>query len=209
MLPDYPHLIFFLTATLLLNLTPGNDVLYIASQSVSSSRQGVLAALGSSVGAAIYIMATAFGLSEVFRHSPLAFDLIKIVGGIYLIYLAWKAFFKNQPIALGDGSAQKTGMKSFYMGTFTTLLNPKVGIFFITFLPQFTDSGRGKLWLQILSLGACFMLSATLINLMYALLIGHLKERLFAKSSVQVWLNKATGLVFCVLAFKVLTTKQN
>ncbi len=208
MLPDYSHLMLSLTAAILLNLIPGNDVLYIASQSFSSTRQGILAAIGISVGATIYIIATAFGLSEIFRHSPLAFNLIKITGAIYLLYLAWKAF-NSMEISMTTENRQVSSLKSFYMGIFTNLLNPKVGIFFITFLPQFTDSSRGKLYIQLLSLGACFMVSGTIINLGYACLIGRLKDRLFAKSYVQLWLNKATSLVFCVLAIKVLSAKQS
>lgn len=208
MLPDYPHLILFLTATILLNLTPGNDVLYIASQSLSSSRQGIIAAFGISVGIGIYILATAFGVSEIFRRLPLLFDLIKIAGAIYLLYLAWKAFFNKSRISMNKDVIKKSTRKSFYMGICTTLLNPKVGIFFITFLPQFTDSSRGKMALQLLSLGGCFILSGTLINLMYAVLIGRCKERILTKSYVQSWLNKISALIFCVLAIKVFTTKS-
>jgi threonine/homoserine/homoserine lactone efflux protein len=209
MLPDYPQFILFLTATILLNLTPGNDVIYIAGQSLDSTKKGIFAALGISVGACIYILATAFGLSEIFRHAPLVFDLVKIIGGVYLLYLAWKVFSSRSKISFSAGDQQKSLRKSFYRGIFTNLLNPKVGIFFITFLPQFTDSARGKIWLQLLSLGACFVLSGTLVNLIYALLISQCRSHLFSKPYLQLWLNKVTGLLFCVLAFKVLTSKQS
>lgn len=209
MLPDYPQLILFLTATILLNLTPGSDVLYIASQSFASSRQGIFAALGITTGIAIYVIATAFGLSELFRHFPLAFELIKIVGAIYLFYLAWKSFFKTKPHELINISSQGSLIRAYYIGIFTTLLNPKVGLFFITFLPQFSDSARGQIWLQLLSLGGCFIISGTIVNILYALLISRSKSLLFEKSNIQRWLNKATAVVFFLLALRVLTAKQS
>lgn len=209
MLPEYPQLALFLTATVILNLTPGSDVLYIASQSFLGSKQGIFAALGISTGIIIYVVATAFGLSEVFHNLPLIFELIKLIGALYLFYLAWRAFFKTEPIRLVENHVQSSFLKSYYVGFFNSLLNPKVGLFFITFLPQFSDTARGKIWLQLLSLGGCFIISGTIINIMYALLISHSKDRLFKKSKIQSWLNKATGILFFGLALKVLTARQN
>src|SRR5687767_14224684 len=96
MLPDYPNLILFLMATLALALIPGTDVLYIASQSMINKRQGILATFGISTGISIYILATAFGLAGILHQSSFAFNLIKIVGSGYLLYLAWQIFTKKE-----------------------------------------------------------------------------------------------------------------
>lgn len=209
MLPDYTHLCFFLTATILLNLAPGNDVLYVAGQSLQSKKHGIMATFGISTGICIYILATTLGLTSVLHHSPVVFNVIKIVGAAYLLYLAWQMLTKPSNELTIQSNEKSFGFEAYYKGTLTTLLNPKVGLFFITFLPQFVDVSRGKAWLQLLSLGGCFILSGTIVNLLYVFLFSHLKLRLFSKTTIQKWFNKVTALLFCAIAFKVLTTKQS
>jgi threonine/homoserine/homoserine lactone efflux protein len=207
MLPDYPSLILFLTATVTLNLIPGADVMFVASQSMINKRQGILATFGISAGITIYILATAFGVAGIIQHSPLTFNIIKIVGAGYLFYLAVQIFNKKETI-LQINPNKKTN-SAFYKGIITTLLNPKVGLFFLTFLPQFVDPIKGRVWLQLLSLGVCFVISGTLVNLMYAFLFIQLREKIFSKAHVQKWLDRFTAFVFCAIAFKVITAKQN
>lgn len=208
MLPDYPSLLLFLTATIALNLIPGSDVLYIASQSLINKRQGTLAAFGISTGISLYILATVIGLAEVLSHSSIAFNVIKIIGAIYLLYLAWQALCKPSTANLQTEGKELLGFQAFHKGILTTLLNPKVGLFFLTFLPQFVDANRGKVWLQLLSLGICFIVSGTLVNLMYVFLFEYFREHLFSKAIVQKWFNKITAFIFCALALKVLTARQ-
>ncbi|MBS0351316.1 MAG: LysE family translocator [Proteobacteria bacterium] len=209
MLPDYAHLILFLTAMILLNLTPGSDVLYVAGQSLVNGKHGIYAALGTGTGGLIYVAITSAGLAAVIRQSLFIFNFIKIAGGVYLLYLAWKTFFNNQNLEITANPKQSSLLKSYYRGILNNLLNPKVGIFFITFLPQFTDPARGKIYLQLLSLGLCFMISGTIVNIAYALLVANLKKQLFKKAAIKSWLNKATAAIFCILAFKILTSKQS
>jgi len=206
MLPDYTHLFFFLTATLLLNLIPGSDVLYIASQSLQSHKNGLLAAIGISVGIFFYVLATAFGLTIILLKYPILFRCIKTAGAIYIIYIAWQIF--HSPF--GElGSIQKTtlsGFKAFRRGIINTLLNPKVGIFFITFLPQFIEPARGKVWLQLLSLGICFIISGTIINVIYAFIFSKLKKKLFSRVFVKNWLHKILGCILGMIGVLVLFT---
>lgn len=96
MLPDYPDFLLFFTAIITLNLIPGTDVLYIASQSLRSKRQGILAALGVTTGIGVYILLTSLGLAEILNQSPLLFNLVKILGSGYLLYLAWNMFLKKK-----------------------------------------------------------------------------------------------------------------
>ncbi|CDZ76601.1 Homoserine/homoserine lactone efflux protein [Legionella massiliensis] len=206
MFPDTTQLIFFLSATILLNLTPGSDVLYVASQSMNSFKHGVVATIGIATGIAIYALASALGLSSILQQSPLVFNLIKLVGAFYLFYLAWQAFgAKNKTI-----SPHKQGVsvwKSYKNGVLTNVLNPKVGIFFLTFLPQFVDIERGAVWLQLLTLGCCFVISGTVINFLYVFLFVYLKDRIFSNVRAQKMLNKLTAFIFCVLALKVLSAE--
>lgn len=207
MLPDYSALILFLTATVTLNLIPGSDVMFVASQSMINKRHGILAALGISVGIIIYILATAFGLAGIIQHSPFLFNIIKITGAIYLLYLAVQIFTKKESTL--RVKANKKTNSSFYRGIGTTLLNPKVGLFLLTFLPQFVDPTKGQVWLQILSLGLLFVISGTIVNLMYVFLFIKIREKIFSKTHVQKWLDRCTAFLFCIIALKIITAKQN
>ncbi|NNM60458.1 MAG: LysE family translocator [Legionellales bacterium] len=208
MLPDYSHLVFFLTTTVLLNILPGSDVLYIGSQSLYDQKQGIFAALGISTGIAFYIVATALGLTAILQSSSMAFNIIKIIGAIYLLYLAYNMFTqKESPI-----SVTKTSLKSkssaYYKGVYTNILNPKVGIFFVTFLPQFISPSQGSVGLQLLSLGIIFLISGTLVNLIYVFLFTQVRHLFIKKPHLQKWLNKLTGSIFCLIALMVITSKQ-
>jgi threonine/homoserine/homoserine lactone efflux protein len=208
MLPDYPILFLFLTSVIIINLIPGADVLFVASQALVNRKQGILAVLGISSGIIVYIIATACGLAQIFRHSEIFFNLIKIVGVLYLLYLAWQAFFTNTSINIDVCCTSQSRVKAYSKGLLTNLLNPKVGLFFLTFLPQFVDAHKGKIGLQLLSLGLCFIVSGTIINLIYVFIFSQLKERVFSKTWVQKWLNKITAFIFCLIALKVLTSRQ-
>ena len=209
MFPDTAQLIFFLTATIILNLTPGSDVLYVASQSLNSFKHGAVATIGVGTGIAIYAIASALGLSSILMHSPLVFNFIKIIGAFYLFYLAWQALFHSKNKQITQDKQDISVWKSYKNGVLTNVLNPKVGIFFLTFLPQFIDIERGAVWLQLLTLGGCFVISGTLINFLYVFLFVYLKDRIFSNSRAQKLLNKLTAFIFCVLALKVLSAQQH
>jgi threonine/homoserine/homoserine lactone efflux protein len=209
MLINTQHLFLFLTATLLLNLTPGNDVIYITSQSVYSFKQGVCAVFGTSTGIIIYILATSLGLTTILQHSPLVFNLIKMVGAVYLLYLAWQMFFSTHKNTSLTASKKIHYWKSYKKGLLTNLLNPKIGIFFITFLPQFADTAMGHVGLQLLIFGLIFITSGTIVNLIYAGLFSTLKSKVSANLTMKKWLNKCTALIFCFLAFRVLVAQRN
>ncbi|ETO93422.1 putative threonine efflux protein [Legionella oakridgensis RV-2-2007] len=208
MFPDATEFVFFLTATIILGLTPGNDVLYIASQSLNSFKHGVVATIGVGTGLAIYVIASVLGLSGILMHSPLLFNVIKIIGAFYLFYLAYQAwsYAKKQPNL--HQVRVISVWKSYKNGVFTNILNPKVGIFFLTFLPQFVDPGQGKVELQLVTLGGCFLILGTAINFLYVFLFVYLKDRLFSNATAQAFFNKLTAFVFCMLAINVLSSQQ-
>ena len=206
MLIDYHQFIVFMLATVVLNLTPGCDVMFVGSQSLINKRNGLLATLGVATGIAIYVVLSVAGLTLILQKSVVAFNLIKYVGVFYLLYLAWNAFFSKQELHLQANQAR--GASSYYSGVLTNLLNPKVGIFFITFLPQFVDKTKEHIGLQMLLLGAYFLVSSTIINICYALLFYHFKQRMLGNLRFTKWLNKLTGVVFCAMAYKVITSRQ-
>ncbi len=142
------------------------------------------------------------------KESLLVFTLIKVIGTFYLLFLAWQIF--SQPaVFIKTQGIRKTGAwKAYRNGVLTNLLNPKVGIFFLTFLPQFVSLNKGSVQLQFLSLGCFFVISGTIINLGYALLISRFQGFIFDSRISQNIINKLTGLIFCILAYKVLVAEQ-
>lgn len=208
MFPDSSHLILFLTTTILLNILPGSDVLYVGSQSLYNKKQGVFAALGISTGIAVYIVATALGLTALLKSSTMAFNIVKIVGALYLCYLAFKLFSqKESPLSVTENNiASKSS--AYYKGVYTNILNPKVGIFFVIFLPQFINPKQGSAGLQLLFLGLLFLISGTIVNLLYVFLFGQIRRIFIKKPHLQQWLNTLTGSIFCLIAVKVITSKQ-
>lgn len=200
---EFSQFLVFMIATAILNLTPGCDVMFVASQSLIHKRNGILAVFGASTGIGIYILLTVAGLTAILQHSIVLYDAIKIAGGGYLLYLAYKAFFTNQDLAKHINANELSGFNSYYKGMVTNLLNPKVGIFFITFLPQFVNVKAGHVGLQLLILGLYFLFSGTIVNLMYSLLFFSFKEKLLAKLNFTRWFNKLIGCIFCVMAVKI------
>ena len=154
MLPDPPVLAVFLVAALTLALTPGPDMLYVASRSLGQGRMaGLLSAFGVITGTFVHLGAAAVGLAELFRLWPLAYELLRILGAAYLLYLAWRVLRGREDLSAVSGRDTVGRRRVFLQGLMTNLLNPKVGLFYVTFLPQFVDPGRGSIALQVLILG--------------------------------------------------------
>lgn len=198
-------LVPFLFATVMLNLTPGNDVMFIATQSIKSGfRGGVLASLGVSFGCLFHTCAVAFGLAELLAVYPIAFNVIKVVGASYLFYLAYQALTtKASPLERGE--VKDLAYKQiFWRGALTNILNPKAAMFFLAFFPQFMDLKRGSIFLQSIILGVIFITSATIINSAYAYIFSVARERVLSSMSFRSYLNKITAGVFGMLAVKIL-----
>jgi threonine/homoserine/homoserine lactone efflux protein len=203
-MPDLNSLLVFITAGLLLNLTPGPDVLYIVGRSLSQGRAaGVVSALGISTGCLFHIVAATCGLSALMLTLPLAYDLVRYAGAAYLVWLGVKAL-RSKSEALEVRTLARTPLGAiFRQGVVTNVLNPKVALFFLAFLPQFADPARGSLWPQILLLGVIFTVNGTLVCLGYVLVAAKLGDWLKARYDVSTWLNRLTGGLFIALGLRL------
>jgi threonine/homoserine/homoserine lactone efflux protein len=208
---DLSQIILFLGVTLVLNLTPGADVLYIASRSLGQGKgHGMLAALGISTGLFFHVIITALGVGEIVRYSPMAFWILKICGACYLAYLAWKSFVAKEFIFPSSSQSQKLGIfKTYLGGVLTTILNPKIILFFLTFLPQFTNPEKGNIIFQLFFFGGLFIISGTLVNLFYVFFFSLFKEFIFKSKRVAQGIQKLTGLLFATLAGKLLLAESH
>ena len=196
--------LFFIT-TLILNITPGNDVLYVSSRSISQgTKAGIISALGVFCGCFVHIMAAALGLSLIIARSAYLFSIIKFAGAAYLIFLGVKALATKPNIKSTAPELLKANKwKLFKQGFITDALNPKVAIFFLSFLPQFVDPASPLFKVQLVLLGLWFAIQGTIVLILFALILGKIKG-LF-KNNPKVWLvqEKITGLILIGLGIKV------
>ena len=197
--------LLFAFASLMLNITPGNDMLYVATRSTSQGiKAGIVSAIGITGGCIVHLMAAVVGLSAIIANSAIAFDIIKYAGAAYLIYLGIKAFLSKQNNFNVDSNIQKLSLTGlFWQGVLTNVLNPKVALFFLAFLPQFIHPEKGNTSMQILLLGLWFNFSGTIVNVMVAVLFGKLGNWLSDKQGFVKWQNKVTGFLLVGLGIKI------
>jgi threonine/homoserine/homoserine lactone efflux protein len=193
----------FLVAALMLNIAPGPDMLYVIGRSVGQGRKaGVVSALGIFAGCWVHILAAAVGIAALLRSSPLAFNIVRYAGAGYLVYLGVKIILQRGHLEAREFAPESLG-NIFRQGVITNVLNPKVALFFLAFLPQFIDTTRGSAALQIILLGLIFDAGGTLVNLVVAYAggtAGDLLRRSPRLAEIQKWFS---GLVFIGLGARL------
>lgn len=196
------------TATILA-WVPGPDNLCVLMQSAIHGRGvGLSVTAGLCVGLVFHTIAVSLGVAAIFQTSQFAFDALKFVGAAYLIYLAYKAF-RAGPERLASGAMKaKPVWQMMLRGVVMNITNPKVAIFFLAFLPQFTSPGSGSIVLQMLQLGGIFILSTFVSFATILLLAGSISHWLKRSDRGQVILNRIAGFVFAGLAAKLATAHR-
>ena len=199
----------FLAAGILLNLTPGPDTAYILGRSIAQGREaGIASALGICVGSIFHTCAAALGLSAILATSALAFVAIKLLGGAYLIFLGIKMLLdRRKHLSLPTNFRRRTTAAAFRQGVFTNILNPKVALFFLAFLPQFIDPASNMKVLAFLSLGLAFVTTGTIWCLVLAWFASAFSERLRGNETIEQWLNRAAGALFVFLGLRLASAK--
>ncbi|WIO74347.1 LysE family translocator [Porticoccaceae bacterium LTM1] len=209
---DLSNLPIFILSSLVLIMAPGPDVVFLVAQSVRHGRlAGLATALGLALGNLVHTLAAALGVSIIFQTSALAFMALKIIGALYLLFLAYKIF---RPASQTDSEEIQTTQISsrglLVRGLLMNIFNPKVALFFLAFLPQFVISQDGPVWIQMGLLGVVFTLLVVLVFGGIGMLAGTfsqaLKTKRFAKAGQ--WANRAVGLVFVGLAVRLLMVEQ-
>ena len=199
------HWIAFLTAATLLNLSPGPDIAFILGHTIRSGmRSGFAALFGIWSGACLHVLMAAAGLSAILAASALAFSTIKWIGAAYLIWLGIQALRSKGDAAWikETGKALSSG-RIYQQGILVSLLNPKVAIFFLAFLPQFVVEGAGPVWAQLLLHGSLIIVVAAFIEPPLILLGGRLSEALRRNRSLGLWLDRGLGTLFVALGVRL------
>jgi threonine/homoserine/homoserine lactone efflux protein len=203
-MPDSHSLLLFVGAGLVLNVTPGPDLLYILGRSVSQGRAaGVVSALGIGAGCLVHVLGAALGLSALLLALPHAYDLVRWAGAAYLVVLGVRALRSKAGALEVKALAPVSPRRVFLQGALTNVLNPKVALFFLAFLPQFADPSRGPLAPQLLLLGAIFAVNGTLFCVAFALFASRLGAWLRTRFGVTRLLDRITGGLFVALGLRL------
>ncbi|HNP17726.1 MAG TPA: LysE family translocator [Fulvivirga sp.] len=201
----------FLLAGIILNLTPGTDTMYILGRSISQGKKaGILSALGIATGALVHCMFAALGLSIILAKSALAFEIVKYVGAAYLIFLGIKMLISKSDgkFDLKKGNENVNYRKIYLSGILTNVLNPKVALFFLAFLPQFINPTHAQSFVPFLILGLTFVLTGTIWCLALATFSSKISNKIRQNYKIKKWLDKITGGIFITLGIKLALTKK-
>ncbi len=199
-----PEIGLFIVAATLLAMAPGPDIVYVLARGIAQgARAGIAAALGFATGCIFHTVLAAIGVAALIRSSPLAFDLVRYAGAAYLVWIGIQALRHRNAFTLESGSAPR-GLATIYrQSVIGNLLNPKVTLFFLAFLPQFVNARAGNAGLQMALLGAIFMVITVVVFGAVALFAGWIGARLRAKPAIARRLNIFAGMTFIALGVRV------
>jgi len=199
----------FLATCIILNLTPGPDTFYILGRSLTQGRgAGIASVLGISCGSIVHTLAAAFGLSALLAASASAFLAVKLAGAAYLIYLGARMLFTRTPAAAIPTSFSSSGFFAVYrQGLLTNILNPKVALFFLAFMPQFIAADSPSKFAAFITLGFSFVTTGTLWCLCLAWSSSLVGDRLRGSSRLSDILNRTAGALFIFLGIRLAAAK--
>ena len=206
-------LLWFIGSSAVFTLAPGPDTAFVLAQGISRGRKAaIITALGMCSGVSVHTTAAAFGISAALYASATAFAILKYAGAAYLLFLAYKALKAHpsapqQPVAGIAAGAQPWGAH-FRRGFLMNVVNPKVSLFFLAFLPQFVTRDGGSFALQMVLLGAVFMLQAIFVMSMIGYLSGSLGDTLSKKPLIARYLTWLTAGIFAALGLRLALSQR-
>jgi threonine/homoserine/homoserine lactone efflux protein len=195
-MPDIQQILLFIAASIVLAVTPGPDILYVLTRGMTQGKLAALsAALGFSLGNIVHTAFAVFGLSAIIMSSPTAFTAIKLLGAAYLIYIGWKTFTSKGSSLSGGNSKILTPKAIFIQSITANILNPKVAIFFLAFLPQFVKPESGSAPSQMLVFGLLFIACTLVVFSFCGLMAGFIGDYLKKNEVAENRLNKTAGII--------------
>lgn len=207
---DLANISMFILASFLLCLAPGPDNIYVLTQGITKSKTAaVVTTLGLTTGLIIHTSAAALGISVIFQTSELAFNVVKYVGAAYLLYIAYQAFkYRNEPLDLSVQNSSSELKKLYVKGFIMNILNPKVSIFFLAFLPQFVNPQMGNIPMQMIILGLIFMVLTIVVFSSIGVAANLLSSKLLQKPSIVKYMNILTSFVLVSLGIKLALSQR-
>jgi threonine/homoserine/homoserine lactone efflux protein len=194
----------FLILSLIVVVAPGTGVLYtLANGLAGGGRQSIIAAFGCTMGILPHIAAAVFGLAALLHASAMAFQIVKFAGVAYLIYLAWGAWREKGALAMENGVEERSKLGIVVKGFLINILNPKLSIFFLAFLPQFIDPKGASATVQMLTMGAVFMVMTFVVFIGYGIFAAMVRTHIISRPRVMTWFRRTIAGAFLSLGVKL------
>lgn len=194
----------FIGVSLLLIIAPGPDNIFVMAQSISyGKKEGIATALGLCSGVTIHTLAASIGLSAILYQSNIAFSILKYLGAFYLLYLAYQAFRSSNEVGEFAKPKKQTLPALYRRGFLMNVLNPKVSLFFLAFLPQFIEKNGISVPLQMIVLGLTFMILTLIVFSIIAIFAGSLGEKLLQNEKSSRIINLSQGAIFTGIGLKL------
>lgn len=199
----------FIISSIILSVTPGSDTFYVLGNSISSGRKvGVMSALGTSTGCILHTVMAALGLSAILAKSAIAFNIVKYLGAVYLIFLGIRTLMSKTSLLAKENINEKKSIRQiFIQGAMIDVLNPKVALFFLAFLPQFINPNTSYGIIPFLLLGFTYIIVATIWCIMLAIFSSSISRKISEIKGMHGFVNKFTGIIFIGLGLNLLTAK--
>jgi len=204
--------ILFFSAAFAINISPGPDLIYIVTKTIAQGRKiGVASSLGVCSGALVHVLAAALGLSAILATSAIAFSIVKYIGAAYIIYLGIQALrSKGMSFEMpAKKGIETTAWKAFRQGALVDILNPKVAIFFMAFLPQFIRPELGHNSTQIIILGVLVILVAIPVEFFLVFTAAQTTGFFRQNRNLSVWLDRIMGSILIGLGIRLVLTENN
>jgi len=207
----------FILAGLLLNITPGPDLLYIAGRTASQGfRRGLAAVMGINAGCLVHTFAAAIGLSAILTASAEAFFFVKLIGAAYLVYVGISLLLETKSdgtsLEISSSLPSRTIRQVFWQGFLTNVLNPKVALFFLAFLPQFISADSPTKPAAFVLLGIIFIFNSLFVTVTFAALVAQVQIQANARFKhscrIVLWLNRCCGALFIAIGVKLALTEK-
>ena len=198
----------FLLTTLILVVTPGIGVLYtVAAGLARGAKAGVLAAFACTLGILPHVAAAITGLAALLHTSAVPFQVVKYLGVAYLLYMAWSTFRDRGALTVEEDTTPRSAREVIVSGVLVNILNPKLSIFFVAFLPQFVEGGSPALP-QLLALSGVFMAATFLVFAGYGLFAASVRQHVISRPQVLIWMRRVFGGAFLALGAKLAATQR-
>lgn len=201
---EQSQLLYFIAASAALTLLPGPDILFVLTQSISQGKMaGIATATGLCTGILVHTSAAALGISALIYKSSLAFEIVKYVGAAYLLYLAWQALRESGELVSSAPVRETNSFALYRHGIFMNVLNPKVALFFLAFLPQFVNLESGNVPMQMILLGIVFLIQAWMIFSAISVFAGMIGDKMIKKPGIGKYINWGKAGIFTVIGVKL------
>ncbi len=199
----------FLLTTLIIVASPGTGVVYTLAAGLSRGwRASVLAAFACTLGIVPHLIAALTGLAALLHTSALAFEIVKYAGVAYLLYMAWQSLRENGALKVEAGADQRSALRIVVDGVLVNILNPKLSIFFVAFLPQFISPGDPSPLLAMLELSGVFMAMTFVIFAVYGIFAAAMRDRVVSSPSVMAWMRRTFAAAFVMLGARLALTER-